>query len=126
MRRRAGFTLIELTIVLALVALLATLAVPRYFASVERARESVLRDNLRAMRDAIDHYYADHGRYPESLDALAARRYLREIPPDPVTGSAATWVVVAPPADAASPAGVFDVRSGAPGEAQDGTPYARL
>lgn len=126
MSRRTGFTLIELMVVLALVALLASIAAPRYFHSVDRAKEAVLRDSLRTMRDAIDQYYADHARYPESLETLAARRYLRAVPLDPVTGKSDTWVVRAPPADADVQDGVYDVGSGAQGAASDGTPYAQL
>lgn len=118
-RRAGGFTLIELIVVLAIVALLVTLALPRYFHSVERSREAVLRHDLKTMRDAIDKFFADQGRYPAALDELAQRRYLRSVPPDPITDSAATWVVV-PPGDGS---GVYDVRSGAPGTGLDGTPY---
>jgi general secretion pathway protein G len=117
-----GFTLIELMVVMTIVALLAALAAPRYFDSVERARERVLLQNLNVLRDAIDKFHADTGGYPATLADLAARRYVRRIPDDPLTGSAATWVVVPPPA-ASGAGGVFDVRSGAPGSAPDGTPY---
>ena len=126
MSRRTGFTLIELMVVLALVALLASIAAPRYFHSVDRAKEAVLRDSLRTMRGAIDQYYADHARYPDSLEALATRRYLRAVPLDPLTGRSDTWVVRTPPADADVQEGVYDVGSGAPGAASDGTPYAQL
>lgn len=122
-RRRAGFTLIELLIVFAIIGVLLTLAVPRYFGSVERSKETVLKENLNQMRDAISRYYADRGRYPDSLDALAADRYLRQVPLDPITESAGTWQTVQP-ADAQR-SGVYDVRSGAPGKARDGTDYAQ-
>ena len=118
-RRSTGFTLIELIVVLAIVALLLTVAVPRYFHSVARSREAVLRHDLRSMREAIDKFLADQGRYPATLDELAERRYLRSIPVDPITDRADAWIVVAPP----DGAGVIDVRSGAPGAALDGTPY---
>lgn len=117
-----GFTLIELIVVMTIVALLAAIAAPRYFDSVERARERVLLQNLNVLRDAIDKFHADTGSYPASLADLAARRYVRRIPDDPLTGSSATWIVVAPPV-ASTLGGVFDVRSGAPGNAPDGTPY---
>jgi general secretion pathway protein G len=119
--RRTAFTLIELVVVLAIVAILLTLAVPRYFASVDRSKEVVLKENLNQMRDAIGKYYADKGKYPETLDALAAEKYLRRTPIDPVTESATTWVIV-PPEDLQK-GGVYDVKSGAQGTASDGSPY---
>ncbi len=120
--RRAGFTLIELLVVLAVIATLLTLALPRYMASVERSKEAVLRENLFQMRDAIGKYYADKGKYPESVELLATDKYLRRIPVDPVTDSSKTWVAV-PPEDPQK-GGVFDVKSGAPGKASDGSAYA--
>ncbi|HLX81138.1 MAG TPA: prepilin-type N-terminal cleavage/methylation domain-containing protein [Burkholderiales bacterium] len=124
MRRAAapGFTLIELLVVLAIIAILLTIAVPRYFGSMERSKEAVLKEDLYQLRDAIGKYYGDRGRYPESLDALAAERYLRTVPVDPVTGSSATWLTV-PPADPEK-SGVSDIRSGAQGRASDGTAYS--
>jgi len=119
--RAAGFTLIELLVVLAIIATLLALAVPRYFSSVDRSREAVLKENLFQLRDAIGKYYADKGRYPESVEALATEKYLRKVPVDPITESAATWIVVAP--EDPGKGGVVDVRSGAPGTASDGTPY---
>ena len=119
--QRAGFTLIELLVVLAILATLLSLAAPRYFESVDRAKETALKADLRAFRDAIDKHRADTGRLPESLQRLVDARYLRSIPVDPVTDSAAGWVVVAHPDG--STAGVYDVRSGALGEARDGTRF---
>ncbi|MFN7085522.1 MAG: type II secretion system protein [Burkholderiales bacterium] len=120
--RRDGFTLIELLVVLAIIALLLMLAVPRYFSSVDRAKEAVLKENLYQMRDAIGKYYADKGRYPASIETLAAERYLRKVPMDPITGSASTWIAL-PPEDTQK-GGVYDVKSGAPGKALDGSAYA--
>jgi general secretion pathway protein G len=117
-----GFTLIELLVVLAIVATLLSIAVPRYYSSVDKSKEVVLRENLYHLRDAIGKYYGDKGKYPESLEVLAAEKYLRSVPLDPITESAATWIVV-PPADAQN-SGVFDVRSGAEGKGSDGTEYA--
>jgi general secretion pathway protein G len=120
--RRSGFTLIELVVVLAVVATLLTLALPRYFSSVDRSKEAVLKENLYQMRDVIGKYYADKGKYPDSIEILATERYLRKVPVDPVTESSATWVVVPP--DDPQKRGVFDVKSGAPGRASDGSAYA--
>ena len=120
---RKGFTLIELLVVLAVIATLLTLAVPRYFGSIDKSKEAVLKENLFQMRDAISRYHADKGKYPETLDALAADKYLRKVPVDPMTETAATWVVV-PPADPQK-TGVYDVRSGAQGKGLDGTEYAQ-
>jgi general secretion pathway protein G len=119
--RVRGFTLIELLVVMSIIAVLLTLAVPRYFHSTDKAREAVLRQNLSQMREAIDKFYADRGRYPETLDDLVGRKYLRSVPLDPVTDSAQTWLVVAP--DVSGKGSVFDVRSGGKGVALDGTSY---
>lgn len=119
---RKGFTLIELLIVLAIVATLLTIAVPRYWTSLDRSKEAVLKENLYQMRDAIGKYYGDKGKYPESLEALASDKYLHKIPLDPITESATTWVPVPPPDPQKT--GVYDVRSGAPGKALDGTEFA--
>ncbi|MGD9954272.1 MAG: type IV pilin protein [Burkholderiales bacterium] len=120
--RGRGFTLIELLVALAIVALLLSVAVPRYFGGLTRAEEAVLKENLMLLRDAIDKHYADTGRYPAALEELALKKYLRAVPPDPITQSSVTWVQV-PPADARL-GGVFDVRSGAQGVGSDGRPYA--
>jgi general secretion pathway protein G len=117
-----GFTLVELLVVMAVLATLLTLVAPRYQDSVVRAKEAVLRENLYQLRDAVDKYHADKARYPETLEALVAERYVRRLPLDPLTDSAATWIAV-PPADPAA-AGVADVRSGATGRSLDGTDYA--
>jgi general secretion pathway protein G len=118
---RSGFTLIELLVVMAIIATLLSIAVPRYFHSVERSKEAVLKQDLATMRDALDKYYGDTGKYPDALDDLVAKKYLRSIPVDPITDSATTWVVV-PPEDAGKGA-VYDVRSGAEGTASDGSAY---
>ncbi len=119
--RRGGFTLIELLVVMAIVAVLLTLAVPRYFGRVEAANEAALRDDLHQMRDALDKYYGDNNRYPEKLDDLVTKRYLRRIPPDPMTGSDKTWIAVPP--ENPRMKGVADVKSGAEGNGRDGKPY---
>lgn len=124
MRTRRGFTLIELLVVMAIIGGLLAIAAPRYLHRVDLAKETVLKSDLAAMRDALDKFFADTGRYPASLDELVARRYLRRIPPDPITESAETWVVVAPPAP--DQGAVYDVKSGAPGATVDGHPYGAL
>jgi general secretion pathway protein G len=123
--RRRGFTLIELLVVMAIIATLLSVALPRYFGSVERAKEATLRQSLSVMRDALDKYHADHGRYPERLEDLATQKYLREVPVDPVTGERSTWVLVAPP-DGSAKGGVYDIHSGAPGKASDGQDFSAL
>ena len=122
MVKRRGFTLIELLVVFAVIATLLTLALPRYFGSLDKSKEAVLRENLYQMREAISRYYADKGKYPQSLETLVDDKYLRKLPLDPVTESAATWIVVQP-ADPEK-GGVYDVRSGAPGRSLAGTEYA--
>jgi general secretion pathway protein G len=124
-RRGRGFTLIELLVVMAIIALLLTLAAPRYFQSVQRSREAVLKEDLHLMRDAIDKHYADTGKYPATLDELVTKKYLRRVPVDPITESATTWVIMAPP-DKPDANVVYDVRSGAPGASLTGTPYGEL
>ena len=116
-----GFTLIELLVALAIIALLLSIVVPRYFGSLTRADEAALKENLFVMRDAIDKHFADTGRYPASLEELAMKKYIRAVPTDPLTQSTASWVVV-PPTDTQLGA-VYDVRSGAKGTARDGRPY---
>lgn len=120
-RARRGFTLIELLVTMTIIAVLLTLAVPRYFGHVTRTKEVVLRENLHLMRDAIDKYYGDNGRYPDALADLVKRNYLRRIPPDPITDSDTSWITV-PPADPGK-GRVGDVRSGAEGKGLDGSAY---
>ena len=128
MKRISGFTLIELLVVLAVIALLVTIVSPRYFHSIDRARETSLRTSLKVMRDAIDKFAGDQGRYPRSLDELVQRRYVRELPVDPVTGRMDSWIAIPAPADAVVAEavvsdGVADVRSGAPGTDLRGLAY---
>ncbi len=122
MKRRAGFTLIELLVVLAIIATLLTIAVPRYFSSLESSKETALRQSLSVMREALDHHYGDTGAYPDSLRALVDKRYLRSVPVDPITERNDTWIEVPPPDGA--PGVVGDIKSGAPGRGRDGTPFA--
>lgn len=122
MKRRAGFTLIELLVVMAIIALLLSLAVPRYFGSVDRSKEVVLKENLHLMRDALQKYYGDKGKYPEGIDDLVSEKYLRKIPVDPISESDKTWQAVAP--EGGAKGNVYDIHSGAPGRASDGTAYS--
>lgn len=124
MKRNLGFTLIELIVVMAIVALLASIVAPRYFASLQKGKETALLTSLTTMRDAIDQYAADKGRYPESLQELATARYIREVPEDPLTTSRETWLELPPPPDMQATGNLWDVRSGAAGRSADGRLYA--
>jgi general secretion pathway protein G len=117
-----GFTLIELLVVLGIVALLLTIAVPRFFPQVDSTREKILMENLRTTRMVIDQYFADRGRYPDSLEELVEKRYLPSKPYDPITESTETWVLLPPEDD--SRGSVYTIKSGAPGTARDGRAYA--
>lgn len=120
---RKGFTLIELLVVMSVIATLLTIAVPRYFQHLDRAREASLRESLAVMRDAIDKYQSDMGRFPENLEELVGKRYLRKVPPDPITERVDSWVLVPPPGEQGQNR-VWDVRSGAEGQGMDGSDYA--
>jgi len=124
--RAEGFTLVELLVVISLITILAGIGVVQYKNSVVRAQEATLRTDLFRMRDAIDQYYADKGKYPSSLDALVSEGYLRKLPEDPITKSADTWQTVPAEPDPNNPnsePGIFDVKSGAQGTALDGSRY---
>ncbi|NWL77610.1 type II secretion system protein G [Pseudomonas taiwanensis] len=122
MARQKGFTLIELLVVMAIIATLMTIAVPRYFSSLESSKETTLRQSLSVMREALDQFYGDTGRYPDSIEELVAQRYLRALPQDPMTERSDLWVLLPPPEGA--PGSVYDVKSSAPGRARDGSLYA--
>jgi type II secretory pathway pseudopilin PulG len=109
---------------MAIVALLVSIAAPRYLQSLDRARETSLRSSLGVVRQAIDQFAADRGRYPDSLPELVEARYLRQLPEDPLTGLRDSWVLLAPPPDSALPGQVWDLRSGAAGRGRDGVLYA--
>lgn len=121
-KHTSGFTLIEMLVVMTIIGVLLTIAAPRYFHSVDKSKETVLRDNLAIMRKALDQYFSDNGKYPDTLQDLVSQRYLRKIPPDPITDSATTWVVVPP--EEQNLGEVFDVKSGTDKRARDGTRYA--
>jgi general secretion pathway protein G len=122
--RRAirAFTLVELLVVMAIISTLLTIAVPRYLHSVDRSKEVALKQTLAVTREAIDKYHGDTGAYPESLQELVAKRYLRRLPYDPLAESEGSWVLVARP-DAAKREEVYDLRSAMQGRASDGTAY---
>jgi general secretion pathway protein G len=128
MTRRAGrtathgFTLIELLIVMAIIGTLLSIAVPRYFRSLQHARETVLKQDLSILREAIDKYYADLNKYPEKLPDLVDKHYVRSMPVDPFTRLADTWTVVA--SDDPDHPGIRDIQSGAPDIGSNGTPVA--
>jgi general secretion pathway protein G len=125
-RAEAGFTLVELLVVISLISILAAMGLVQYRNSVISAKEATLKTDLFRMRDAIDQYYADKGKYPGSLDSLVSDGYLRKIPEDPITKTADTWTTVPAEPDPTNPSaepGVYDVKSGAPGTALDGSSY---
>lgn len=123
-KRASAFTLIELLVVLAIVALLLSIATPRYFQSIDAAKDTILLENLRITRETIDQFYADTGRYPESLDELVEKKYLRALPLDPVMESSTGWHLIAP--EDTSMGKVFNIKSGSPGNNRQGIAYADL
>ncbi len=125
-KRKKGFTVIELMVVMTIILLLASVAVKLNKKAIIKAKEAVLKENLFQMREAIEQYYADKGHYPDSLETLVDEGYLREIPKDPFTKSSDTWqVVYENPEDVGEDyeAGIIDVKSGYSGRALDGTNY---
>lgn len=123
-RKAGGFSLIELIVVVAIVAVLLLVALPRYQSSVDRAEHVALLGNLQTIRNTLDHHYEDKGHYPDSLERLVEARYLRSIPVDPITGSSHTWILIR--GTGANVAGIVDVRSGASGVSWSGVPYSEL
>ncbi|MBB2758134.1 UNVERIFIED_ORG: general secretion pathway protein G [Xanthomonas campestris] len=119
-----GFSLIELIVVVAIIAVLLVIALPRYEASLDRARDVALQTSLKTMRESIDRFREDKDRYPQSLQELVDLHYLRSVPVDPVTGLATTWQLEE--AQAQHSSGIAGVRSGAEGAAQDGRLYSDL
>jgi general secretion pathway protein G len=125
-RRQSGFTLVELLIVISLISILAAMGLVQYRNSVQSAKEATLHTDLFRMRDAIDQYYADKGKYPSGLDALVSDGYMRKVPIDPITQTSDSWVTVAAEPDPNNPSGepgIYDVKSGAQGSGLDGTSF---
>jgi general secretion pathway protein G len=123
----AGFTLIELMVVMALIVILAGVGVMQYTNSVKRAQEATLKEDLFQLRGAIDQYYADKNKYPESLESLVSEKYIRAVPVDPFTNSATSWQTTAAepqPGNTSGSTGIFDVKSGSDQTAIDGSRYA--
>jgi len=120
-----GYTLLELMVVVAIVGILVTLAIPNFQQSAMKAKEAALKQNLFTMRTVLDQYYADRGDYPDSLESLVEGKYLRSIPVDPFTKSSTTWTEIYEEQEENddSPAGVYDIKSGSQDVAADGTPY---
>jgi general secretion pathway protein G len=122
-----GFTLIEVLIVITLIVILASVGMPIYTNAIQRSQEATLKENLFRMNDVIDQYYADKNKYPQSLQDLVSDGYLREIPKDPMTDSADTWVTEPAEPDPNNPAtepGIYRVKSGSDRTAMDGSLYA--
>lgn len=119
--RGRGFTLVELLVVMAVIATLLTIAVPRYVRSIQRSREAVLHQDLAALRESIDRFYGDTGKYPQTLAVLVEKRYLRGIPVDPIAKAADKWILVN--SDDPEDNGIKDVLSGAEGAGENGVPY---
>lgn len=117
-----GFTLVEMLVVLAILALLLTLASPQYFNSIDRAKETALKQDLITLRESIDKFYADNGQYPQTLDDLVEKKYIRQLPLDPITNSSSTWLFTPP--EPPIEGDIADIHSGATGAAKDGSQYA--
>ena len=128
LRRRAvsgrGFSLIELLIVITIIGILITIAQPNYNRAVTSAKEAALKENLFILRDRIDQFYADNGKYPAALNDLVEKPYLRRVPQDPITGSTETWTLVPVTDEQGQQGGIFDVKSGSDRIALDGSRYS--
>jgi general secretion pathway protein G len=117
-----GFTLVELLVVLSILALLLTLATPKYFTSIERAKDASLKESLHTLRESLDKYYADNGKYPNTLDDLVEHQYIRKLPLDPITEQSTTWILVPP--EPPVEGDIYDIHSGSKATAKDGTKYS--
>ena len=121
LKDQQGYTLIEMMIVISIISILATMALPSFQKQLVRAKETNLRRSLFIMRDTIDQYFADHGRYPGSLQDLETEKYVRQIPMDPLTGQTSTWITIPP--EGFAEGNIYDVHSGSNKVSLDGTPY---
>ena len=119
MRAHGGFTLLEVMLVVVIAGILATLAEPIWEQATTRAREAALKQTLFTLRDVLDQYRADHGKYPSALAELAREQYLRKIPDDPFTRTATTWQEISDETQG----GIVDVHSGSPLVGLNGAPY---
>lgn len=124
-KKQKGFTLIEMLTVISIMGILMSIAMPSYQKYIIRGREASLKNTLFVLRDVIDQYYADNGQYPDTLEQLVEKRYIRSIPTDPFTGSSSTWILMPPPSDSGDTetSGIFDVHSGSNRVSLDGVPY---
>ena len=116
-----GFTLVELLVVLTILALLLSLATPRYFNSIEKAKDAALKEELNTVRESLDKYYGDRGQYPKTLGDLVEHKYIRKLPIDPITEKNNTWIITSP--EPPIEGDIYDIHSGAKGIAKDGTRY---
>lgn len=121
MKNNKGFTIIEMLTVIAIISILATIAAPSFQKSVIRAKEASLRNSLFVLRDVLDQYYADHGDYPDTLEVLTQKNYIRAVPKDPFTRSNDTWILIAPEGEGLS--GIYDIHSGSDKISLYGMPY---
>ncbi len=120
-----GFTLIEMLTVISIMGILMSIAMPSYQKYIIRGKEASLKNSLFVLRDVIDQYYADNGGYPDSLESLVEKQYIRSVPVDPFTGSSDTWILMPVPADYddTTTSGIFDVHSGSNKVSLSGVPY---
>ena len=121
LKKNQGYTIIEMLTVVAIISILVTIAVPSFQRSIIRAKEASLRNSLFILRDVIDQYYADQGEYPQALEDLTDKKYIRSVPVDPFTRSAETWILIPPEGDEVT--GIYDVHSGSNRVSLYGTPY---
>jgi general secretion pathway protein G len=123
MRDRRGFTFVEMLIVVSIIGILATIALPSFQTAVIKAKEAALKENLFVLRDVIDQFYADQEKYPATLADLVEKRYLRRVPADPITGQSDSWTFEYATDEQGQENGIVDVRSGSEQTGLNGVPY---